>query len=185
MEYKKKQNKVGIVCLNTTRAMVPFEDKSYDWWSINHGCDLFREKIRLCFDLHDWPNAEYTVSYYDDVLIKEKLPFPIVVPKRNDLILSNQIIYPINEIVKEFGFGLENSVPMAIVYAWYVGYKDIYLFGSGKYEYDNYPEMGHSLFQAIGFVRGKGCRFWFCSTAAQDNDVPYGYQKMLKKNIKD
>lgn len=186
MSYKKKNNKVAIVALNSTRELVNFNDKSFDFWTLNSGCELFKNKqIKLCSDLHDWPNAEYRVSYYKNILCKEKLNFSILVPEYNEKILSEQIVYPYNAIISEYGFGIENTLPALILYAWFVGYKDIYIFGSGQYEYFEYPEMGASYYQAIGFARGKKCRVWLCNTHALDNDVSYGLQKMYLKNIKE
>ena len=186
MIYKRHKNKVAIIALNSTRELVNFKDDSYDFWTLNHGCEIFENKpIKLCSDLHDWPSSEYKCGYYANTLIQKKLKFPILVPKYNDKILSRQIVYPYRDIISQFGFGIENTLPALILYAWYIGYKDIYVFGSGEYEYFTYPEMGVSYYQAIGFVRGKGCGIWLCNTHAIDNDVSYGLQKMTYDKIKE
>ena len=114
-----------------SRNFVNFQDNSFDFWTVNRGCVLYHEKnIKLFSDLHNWKISEYTVDYYDNFLIQKKLKVPLLVPEYNKKIKSDQIIYPYKEIIQEFGFGILNSVPALILYAWFVGYSEIYIFGS-------------------------------------------------------
>ena len=73
-----------------------------------------------------------------------------------------------------------------ILFAWYDGgAKNIYLYGMNKSEFYLYPEMGHSLYQAIGFVRGKGVNVFFVSDFDMPDDLDvYGYYKLTPKRRK-
>jgi len=181
-----KNKKVAIVGLSWNRKNAPFEDKSFDIWTMNHGIYLFGNRhIDICFDMHNWNTAEYSVNYYEVYLKKVKLKFPIVVPEYNKNILSKQIVYPAKEVIAECGHNIRNSVPAMIMYAYLKGYEYIYLFGMDDNEFTKYPDMGFSLYYVLGFVRGKGLKVYFCNDYKMDEEYFYGYKKLKVSNIRE
>lgn len=179
-----KNNKVAIVGLSWNKNNAPFDDKTFDIWTMNHGCYLLNN-IDLCFDMHNWNTSEYTVNYYDEYLTKKRFNFPIVVPDYNENILSEQIIYPKKDVIDICGHNIRNSIPAMMMYAYIKKYEYIYLFGMDDNEFVKYPDMGFSLYYVLGFLRGKGMKIYFCNDYMMDNEYFYGYQKLKIENIRD
>jgi hypothetical protein len=164
--------------------------KDFKIWTLNGMCEILY-RIDLLFDMHEWQTCEYRIPAYYDYLKKKENNYSIVKPYY-DRNLRNVIIYPIEEIIKEYGRNLKNSIPQMLLYAWYLKkfeqrkIKNIYLYGISTSEFVKYPDMGFSLFQAIGWVRAKGINVFFVTDCLfDDDDDIYGYYKLTNNRIKD
>ena len=165
---------------------------NFKLWTINGLCqvDKLKGRIDLLFDMHPWSETsdDYPIPEYYYLLKEQEYDYHIVKPSYGDGdSLQNIIIYPLDEIIKEYGRNLKNSLPEMILYAWWIGgIKNIYLYGISNTEFTKYPEMGASLFQAIGFARGKGINIYFVTDCDYDRDDDiYGYYKLTKDRIKE
>lgn len=181
--YTSKNQKVAIVSRAWSYKTAPVDDTSFDIWTINSG---FRDldRVDLLLDMHNWNTSEYASEYYKE-LCTRKYPFPIVVPEYNTNILSKQILCPVETMVDMAGMNFRNSIPIAIMYAYLKGYKDVYLFGISSGEFVKYPEMGFSLYYVLGFVRSRGCNVHICNDYKLEDNYFYGYQKMTHEEIRE
>ena len=94
---KNKRNKLAIVALGESATLAPWEDKSYDIWTMNAGCQAYRDKrIDLLFDMHIWQSADYVPYYY--LFLKERRNEYSIVKPTADECLKNVIVFPRNEI---------------------------------------------------------------------------------------
>lgn len=167
MKKKPKNNKVAIIACYSTGLDAPFEDETFDIWTLNHGVKVYRDRrIDKWFDLHNWYNANYSPEYLDWVLPNP--PYEIVDTKN----------YPYTEIMERYGYLWSNSIPMMLAYAGYLGYKYIYLFGAERREFANTPEMGYSLYHVCGMLRAEGRKVYFANSYVLDDSAIYGLQDL-------
>lgn len=162
--------------------------ESFKIWTLNGVFEKI-ENIDVLFDLHDWTTCEYKEPYsipkYYSVLQNKNNKFKIIKTK-SDNTLKNVVLYPLSDIIKSYGMNLKNSVPMMMLYAWWIGNVDtIYIYGITKNEFYKYPEMGFSFYQALGFIRAKGINVFIISDFElnNDNDI-YGYYKLTNSVVK-
>ena len=165
---------------------------NFKLWALNGLCQVesLQDRIDLLFDMHPWTKTskDYPIPEYYSFLKKGKYNYFIVKPSYGyGDGLKNTIPYPLKAIMREYGRNLKNSIPEMVLYAWWIGgVRNIYLYGISNSEFTKYPEMGASLFQAMGFVRGRGINVYFVTDCDYDKDDDiYGYYKLTKKRIKE
>lgn len=131
----RKIKKVAILGKLPTKFKAPFDDKSFDIWTMNKHVDYSKlPRVTLLFDIH------------------AKNPNPLANITREN--------YPFKEVEKMLGGNyFNNSVSYMIAYAILKGYKEIALYGTRfhrdfehrKLEYQNAREL-------IFFAKGKGVK---------------------------
>ncbi len=162
--------RVAIVA-NSPNTYLLEADLMDEVWTLNGS---WTGETTTHFDLHDWETADYKPPYYD-ALYKQHHDFPIIILgdiaertwARNLLVL-----YRLDRLPSELSV-LRNSIAYMLVYAWHEGYTHIYLY-SGRKEYYKYPEMGFSVYYALGWVRAKGCNVYIINSLELDSDEKYG-----------
>jgi hypothetical protein len=181
-DYERRNDKLLIACLSFNRDNLPYDDETFDLWTMNGGWAL-PAKFDLCFDMHNWGISEYTIPYCEDLKTKD-IGCPLVVPQYNLDILSKQILYPREEIIKLAGMNFRNSIPEMIMFAMLLRYKYVFIGGIDSEEFDKYPDMGHSLYYSIGFARATGMKIYLLNDYKMDDQYFYGYQVMKNKDIR-
>ena len=166
-------DKVAIVGCYPTRAEAPFDDDSFDIWTLNGDIRTYEEEhVHTWFDLHDWDIANYEPEYLDE--IPDKPQFDIV----------NMDNFPYTTLSKRYGYFWENSIPMMMAYAGLQGYHYIYLFGlSEGGEFADNPQMVHNLFHVMGALRAEGRRVYLVNYSRLDTHDFYGYKDLQKTRI--
>ena len=152
-----KNKKVAILGKLDTRYKAPFEDKSWDIWSVNKRpneqpiprCDLW-------FDLHFEPFSK------DQDILRENFPFDEI-----DSMLG--------------GHYFNNSVSYLIAYAILKGYKEIALYGmrfnaQAEIRIKQYENVRELIF----FAKGKGIKV----TAPYDSIMLQEYPQYTPEYLK-
>ena len=184
--YKGKD--IAIVGLSNYKLYKNNIPQSFKVWTLNVGCIVI-DNIDLLFDMHDWVNCTIDVPAYYNILKTKKFQKKqdyYIIKSSKDSSLKGVKPYPINEIIESYGYNLKNSIPEMILYAWYIGgVENIFLYGISDDEFRAYPEMGFSLYQAIGFVRAKGINVFVLTDSVMniDDDI-YGYYKLTPSRMK-
>ena len=152
--------------------------KEGEVWTVNKGC-VHRDTSLIFFmdrallydtDIDDPEAVEElekrvscplysleTVEHFVMRVVREENT-PVVTTRAFDDI-PNNIVFPLEEIVKKYGsdyFG--NSLDYMIAYALYTGYDDIHLYGvnMGSHEISKYEKSPLSFW--LGMAMGLGCR---------------------------
>lgn len=160
---KKPQNKLAIVACYLTGHDAPFEDETFDIWTLNHGHKQYKgSRIDKWFDLHDWQQANYEPEYLD------------AVPADPSYEVINTKNFPYFEVCAQYGYLWENSIPLMMAYAGCLGYHYIYLFGAESREFANTPKMGYSLYHIVGMLRAEGRKVYFVNQYVLDDSRIYG-----------
>lgn len=126
--------KVAILGKLGTKFRAPFEDESYDIWTLNRHADADQlSRITLWFDIHTRANEAADIT------------------KDN---------YPFDEVIELVGGKyFNNSISYMIAYAILKGYKEIELYGM-RFEHDKKEreEEYHNVRELIFFAKGKGIK---------------------------
>ena len=165
----KQANKVAIVGCYFSGNDAPWDDESFDMWTLNHGFRMYKDKrITVWFDLHDWDAANYQPQYLEDLPDKPK--FKVI----------DTWGYPYKEIMARYGYNWENSIPLMMAYAGYLDYRSIYLFGLESVEFTDTPAMAANLYRVMGALRAEGRKVYICNDAAMDHGTVYGLHGLQK-----
>lgn len=163
--------KLAIVGLSRGSINAPFNDKSFEIWTLNRGCRLYKKKrIDKYFDLHDWEESNYLPDYLS-FINETKYEF------------INTENYPLEGIIEQYGCFLKNSIPMILAYAGYKDYRDIYLWGCDKEEYEDNIEMGFSLYYILGQLRKEKRNVYLVNQFNLDDSEIYGFMNMERTRI--
>src|SRR3990167_6906396 len=121
-----------------------------DIWAVNSAAFTFKHDLAIMMDDMKALEGNPKRKPYTD-RIKRELDTPILT-SRKYLDYPTTIEYPLTDIINKFQFKyLNGSVAYALVYALYLGYKNIILYGC-DYMYDQKPGL---------FEKGRGCvEFW-------------------------
>lgn len=126
-------NKVAILGKLENKLKAPFNDDSWDIWTMNYHTDEDKlPRIDLWFDIHSkYPNPKANIT-------RENYPFE----EAKKLVGGNYF---------------NNSVSYMIAYAILKGYKTIALYGM-RFENDKESRRGeyHNVRELIFFAKGKG-----------------------------
>lgn len=200
MSKKQKQLKeyigenVAIIACSNLKLYIDGIPKDFKMWGINSLCKYYSDKLDLLFDMHPWNDTsnDYPIPDYYQWLKENEYDYCIVKPDY-DPEIKNVILYPLHQILNKYGRNLKNSLPEMILYAWYLNeinnkkrIKNIYLYGISDGEFTKYPEMGFSLYQAVGFARASGINIFFVNDFEMDRDDDiYGFYRLTKSRIKE
>jgi hypothetical protein len=171
-KQRKRPTKVAIVAMWFTGGDAPFDDESFEIWTLNHGCDKFRDRrIDKYFDLHRWDVANYMPLFA--AARDYEAGYEIITPEN----------YPYQEIIAKYGCFLRNSIPMMLAYAGYLDRKEIYVYGLESLEYTESPEMGFSLYYILGALRAEGRKVWLMNQYTIDTGGIYGMVDLQKTQL--
>lgn len=146
------KNKLAILGKLDTKYKAPFNDDSFDIWSVNKHCDEANiPRVDVWFDLHKEmvkPDADIN---------RENFPFDDV----ENLLGGNYF---------------NNSISYLIAYAILQGYKEIHLYGmrfnsEGEERHREYQNVRELIF----FAKGKGIKVY----APYDNIMIKQYDKYM------
>lgn len=126
--------KVAILGKLPTKFNAPFNDESYDIWTLNRQADASElPRVTLWFDIHTKANENADIT------------------KEN---------YPFDEAIKLLGGKyFNNSISYMIAYAILKGYEEIELYGM-RFEHDKKEreQEYHNTRELIFFAKGKGVK---------------------------
>lgn len=166
-----KRRRVALVGLTNTADFAPWDDDTFEWWTLNQGVRCFKGKhIDMYFDLHDWVSANYEPDYLP--LVSE-LKCKVVTPDN----------YPYEKVWARYGAFLENSFPMMLYYAGLEDVKDIYIFGVNDGEFSDDKRAGWALYHAMGALRAEGRHVYLCNQYAMDYSGIYGFDNLQKTRL--
>lgn len=154
-------NKKLVICglAATTRDAAPFDDPSFDVWSMHMGPFILR-RVDVSFEFHDpmvFKKPEYIdKDYYDKIT---KMQIPIFMRKHYDDIPTS-IPYPVDEIVQEFGRYFTNSVSYMLALAFRNQYEEVHLYGVEMEHNTEYVDQARSVIFFIGMLMGRGVKIF-------------------------
>jgi len=136
--------------------LAPFNDPSWQIWACSPGNQNTLPRVDVWFELHGnlhWPeNASYGLPYIEWL---KTLKIPIFM--QNQMYVPNAIVFPKDEMVKEFGKDFfTSSFSWMMAWAIHQGAKEIALFGIDMASRDEYilQRPGFYFFKHIAEQRG-------------------------------
>lgn len=161
--------KITLICLGESGRNIPVKGYSigcqYSW-------NWFEPSIISMMDKEEWFVEKFKLlgkNVYDELNLLGK---PVIVQKKWKNLKVPQIIYPIEEIIKEFGFKyLTCSQAYMIAYALYLGFEEIELVG-----FDNKLDSLKELKKDVEWLN-----IWWDEVACQN--FWYGLAKGMGVNI--
>lgn len=140
----------------SSRMLAPFNDPSWQIWACSPGNQNTLPRVDVWFELHGnlhWPeNASYGLPYIEWL---KTLKIPIFM--QNQMYVPNAIVFPKDEMVKEFGKDFfTSSFSWMMAWAIHQGAKEIALFGIDMASRDEYilQRPGFYFFKHIAEQRG-------------------------------
>lgn len=152
--------KLAIVGLApTTREFAPFNDKTFDIWSMHMG-QFILPRVDVSFEFHnpyDFRKPDYPDKQYYDLLVKSKVPCFM---RQHYPEIPSSIPYPLREIVEEFGRFFTNSVSYMLALAFRNQYDEIHIFGVEMEHGTEYVDQARSVIYFIGLLMGRGVKIF-------------------------
>jgi hypothetical protein len=172
-----KREKVAIMGFATSsRSMAPFDDPSYEIWTLNQ---LYRHVPRATrhFDIHrNWDEDNVEGTDHEGWL--RECGIPVYMADKVDS-LPTTISYPVEQIIDEFGIDyFTSTVAFEVALAMREGFKEIALYGIDLIVGTEYSEQKACLEFWLGMAHAKGVNVVIPSTSALlKHSHRYGYQK--------
>lgn len=122
----------------SSRMLAPYNDPTWQIWACSPGNQGQLPRVDMWFELHGnlhWPeNANYGLPYIEWL---KTLSIPVVM--QNQTYVPNAVVFPMEEMVKEFGPEFfTSSFAWMMAYAIHKGAKEIALFGIDMASRDEY-----------------------------------------------
>ena len=152
-------NKKLVICglATTSRDAAPFDDPTFDVWSMHMGPFVLR-RVDVSFEFHDpevFKKPQYVDKEYYDRLCKLQIP---VYMRRHYDDIPTSIAYPTEEIIKEFGRFFTNSVSYMLALAFRNQYEEVHVYGVEMEHGTEYVDQARSVIYFIGLLMGRGVR---------------------------
>ena len=154
-----KGNKKLAICglAGTTRDFAPFDDPTWDIWSVHMGPFLLK-RVDCSFEFHDpdiFKQPQYKDHEYYERL--KTLPCPIFMQKHYPEIPTS-IVYPIDEITEEFGRFFTNSISYMLALAFRNQYEEVSVYGVEMEHGTEYVAQARSVIFFTGLLIGRGVK---------------------------
>lgn len=168
--------KLALVGMNArTRANAPYDDPNFEIWTLNEAyVNPWMKRYDVLFQLHpvwDWsrsnnmadpnhPNYIRALSVEGEyILPPERIGKKIVMQDMNEDV-PGCVQYPIIEIVDHFSNDgkpyLTSTLAHMLVYAFFMGYKEIYMYGFEMESDTEYAHQRPCVEYWIGYGRAMG-----------------------------
>ena len=160
----------------SSRMMAPFSDPSWQIWSCSPGNMNTLPRVNAWFEIHGnllWPENKHYGEPYIEWLKKQ--PFPVYMQDQS--LVPNAIVFPKDEMVKQFGGDFfTSSFAWMMAYAMHVGAKEIALYGIDMASRDEYILQRPGFYFFKYMAQTKGIKV----TAPNESDIMmppglYGY----------
>ena len=160
----------------SSRMMAPFGDPSWQIWSCSPGNMNTLPRVNAWFEIHGnllWPENKHYGEPYIEWLKKQ--PFPVYMQDQS--LVPNAIVFPKDEMVKQFGGDFfTSSFAWMMAYAMHVGAKEIALYGIDMASRDEYILQRPGFYFFKYMAQTKGIKV----TAPNESDIMmppglYGY----------
>ena len=171
---KTKKNKIAIVGLTHEGKRAPFDDDTFEIWTLNSGFHIYPiDKIDILFDMHDWKTAEYEAKY--NIELKENVyPFAIINMVDDSWPAGFQSTrYPFEKVEAEIPYYMSCSLTYILAYALVMRQEPIYIFGTNMVEFAHHVNMMNCWYYMLGYARGKNRNVYL--TTAHTLDLPDYY----------
>ena len=161
-----KKSKVAIVGCADSKDEVVFTDPDCEFWGVNNLHLSMPGPWSRWFDLHTFRHdgnqwlrrgdADFRKQPIDKYLQSvQLLDIPVYMQAANPIV-TNAVIYPINEILARFGNYFTNTISYMIVFAIAEGFKEIQIMGVDMAVDSEYRWQRPSCEYFIGLARGMG-----------------------------
>lgn len=181
--------KVAIVgSSDTTRNMAPYDDLSWEIWTLNDMCILGLPRIDRYFELHSDSMLDRECHKIAGVKaelewLKTNETVPVYMVDPRDWVPA-AVEYPIDAIIKEFGRYFTNTVSYMIALAIYEDVDEIGLWGVDMAHYSEYGTQRPSCEYFIGLARGKGIPVHIpTESSLLSNRILYGQEDKFTAEI--
>jgi len=167
-------NKLAIVGFADTKNEAPFNDSSYEIWSLNEfGLDLPRT-TRL-FQMHGRDIVENNTKDKKH-LQKLKEYKNTIYMKRNYKDIPNSVMYPIRKIRGKYGNIFASTFDYMMALAIEEGFTRVELYGIDMSIYSEYQRQRPTAMFFIGYAKGKGIDIWIHPKSGIVTFERYGFE---------
>jgi hypothetical protein len=164
-----KKPKVAIVGCADSKDETPFGNAAeFEFWGVNNLYLTMPRPWTRWFDLHSFTNNNGQWSRRADADFRgqpvakymaglQALNIPVYMQKSWALV-PNSVVYPINEMITEFGDYFTNTISYMIAFAIVQGFEEIYVFGVDMAIDIEYRAQRPSCEYFIGIAQGRGIK---------------------------
>lgn len=161
-----KKSKVAVVGCADSKDEVVFNDPDCEFWGVNNLHLTMPGPWSRWFDLHTFRfdgnrwlrrgDPDFRTQPIDKYLQSlQSLNIPVYMQAANPLV-TNAVLYPINEILAKYGNYFTNTISYMIVMAMEEGFKEIQILGVDMAVDSEYKWQRPSCEYFIGLARGLG-----------------------------
>ena len=169
-----KKTKLAIIGCADSKDEVNFEDNDCEYWGVNNLFLTMPRPWTRWFDLHTFTHdgtqwlrkthAEFRTQPIDKYLIGlQALNVPVYMQAANPVV-TNAVIYPINEMIQKFGTYFTNTISYQIALAITEGFQEIKIYGVDMAADSEYHHQRPSCEYFIGVARGMGITVYLPDT---------------------
>lgn len=160
--------KVAIVGFAGTKDMAPYEDPSFDIWTVNNLYKFVPRSDRI-FQMHkpeDWAGTHHGVEESEHLQFLMTTDIPIYMQEKYTAIPAS-VRYPIEDVVEAFGLPrangdkdayFTNSISFMIALAILEGYEEIHVYGVDMAVGTEYDQQRPSCEYYLGIAKGRGIK---------------------------
>ena len=147
------RKKLSILGTAPSFIRAPYRDNEYEIWGIGCGADRF-ERVDALFEFHR--RNEYLT--FLDRLNKPEVPVYMAFPHKE---VKKSLAFPIDKLIEKYKDDftdkpcLTSSITLMFVYALYLGYQYIELWGVHMSHSEEYGHQLPSIEYWIGYARGQ------------------------------
>ncbi len=145
--------KIAIVGSAGTKQYAPWNDRSWELWSLNHKYWNYDRTDRH-FDIHNPVNIRKNKAYLNWLVgLQEKVMLAAPMPE-----MPRAMIFPQKEIMERFGDYFNNSISWMIALALYEGVDEIGVYGVELTQKIEYERQRPSVLHLLGIAKGMGVK---------------------------
>lgn len=182
----RQNDKVLIVAYGESMDKTPWEDETFDLYTLNAAHRLFDpSRASLWFQMHRPGSGEGHIDDQDHVRwLASWRGAPVLMLDKLDSVPAS-VAYPLQEVTANCGPGrhfYSSSIDYMAAYALYQGYSEIHLYGVDMVTPD-YQARKHSLGYYLGVARGRGVGVYLPeeSSLLRHTHI-YGYESEPKEH---
>ncbi len=170
---KPEKKKVIIMGFAPSWRETPFEDPSFEIWTLNEAYKLAQQQPKFradrWFEIHDRFSPSKNTQEHTDFL--KQCPCPVYMWQHYDDI-PNSVRFPkeeIMEFLREKGYSgsgyFTNSISWFVAFAIYLGFEEVHLYGVDMAQDSEYGWQRPSVEYLIGLAEGMGIKFYIPETS--------------------
>jgi hypothetical protein len=187
MKFERRNDVAVVVGFSSnTRKKTPWNNPNVDVFGINEGYSFkwWKQKPENTagwFQIHTRDTVLREKNLNDpkhDEWMKQEHPFPIFT-QEEEADFPSSVRFPIEDIIKEFGYYWKSTLAYAVAFCYLAGYKKVELYGFEMASDSEYWGQRANGAYIIGKAIGKGLDVYVPPTSKLLTGIRYAYENNL------